>query len=117
MRRIYRLNGKENFRLLFRRGRSIEASLFKIVLKKNVFSHSRFAFIVPKASSKKATVRNRLRRRAKEWIRKNSNILNSSMDLAVIFKKDAATATSAKFYEELGGVFRKIFNGNSREHY
>lgn len=90
-----------DFRSLFLRGRRIQSPFFHLVWQKNGLSCPRFAFVASKAVSKRAVVRNRLRRRAREWYRKRSELFNVPVDVAIIFKKEAVGATRTLFYEEL----------------
>ena len=96
-----RLATTDNFKFLFSRGRRIESPLFRVVWLKNNLPLSRFAFVTSRAVSKRAVIRNRLRRRAKEWYGKQTEFFSAPVDIAVIFKKEAAGATRAEFYAEL----------------
>jgi ribonuclease P protein component len=101
MQSMHRLAAASDFRFLFSRGRRIESPLFRLICLKNSLPFSRFAFVVSRAVSKRAVIRNRLRRRAREWYRKRSELLGAPVDLAVIFKKEAVGATRAALYAEL----------------
>lgn len=101
MQRMQRLAAAGDFQLLFSRGRRLESSLFRLVWRKNDLPCSRFAFVASKTVAKRAVVRNRLRRRAREWYRRRAELFQRPVDLAIIFKKDVARATRALFYEEL----------------
>ena len=104
---IHRLQSAKDFRALFRLGRRRETRLFKLIVLPNRFSYSRFAFIASKIVDKRAVVRNRLRRRCREWIR--VHFLPSSgsgMDIAIFFKKDARTATKKEFYNDLANLLQ-----------
>lgn len=109
MEKTYRLKSPQNFRFIFGRGRRAESAFFKAVFAKNDFNHGRFAFVVPKAVSKSAVMRNTLKRRAREWIRKNERVSCQSADLVLIFKKEAAGLSKNKFYEELEKILGKVF--------
>lgn len=98
-----------DFQLLFSRGRHVESPLFRLAWRKNDLARSRFAFVASKAVAKRAVVRNRLRRRAREWYRRRSELFHAPIDLAVIFKKDAAEATRALLYEELERTTTELF--------
>ncbi|MBI3442573.1 MAG: ribonuclease P protein component [Candidatus Sungbacteria bacterium] len=101
MQRTQRLAAANDFQLLFSRGRRFESALFRLVWRKNDLPCSRFVFVASKAVSKRAVIRNRLRRRVREWYGKQGELFPAPVDLALIFKKDAARATRASFYEEL----------------
>lgn len=52
-------------------------------------------------------MRNRLRRRAREWVRMHGTSLPEPVDIALFFKKEAVRATKKEFYEDLAHVFRQ----------
>ena len=104
--RIYSLTDKDDFRQLFRSGQRLGSGFFRLITRKNSIGHSRFAFITPSSLDKRSTVRNRLRRRAREWIRKNA-VLDKPSDVAVTFKKESLAATKNQFYEELAKIFSR----------
>ena len=64
--------------------------------------------MAPLTVDKRSTVRNKLRRRTREWVRRHINELRRPFDIAIIFKKEAAAATRENFYEELARTFKKI---------
>ena len=99
--RLQRLATRNDFQTLFSRGARVESASFRVIWRKNSLAHSRFAFVASRAVSKHAVVRNRLRRRAREWYRKHLDVIRVPVDLAIIFKKNAKAATRKKFYEEL----------------
>lgn len=102
---IHRLGSAKDFRVLFRLGRRREFRFFKLIYLPNKLSFSRFAFITPKTVDKRAVVRNRLRRRCREWIRKSLIPLPRALDIAITFKKDAHKATRKEFYADLKDLF------------
>ncbi|MBI2640955.1 MAG: ribonuclease P protein component [Candidatus Sungbacteria bacterium] len=108
MNRAYGLRGAKDFRLLFRYGTRVQSPAFQLLWRLNRLSHARLAFIAPKAAVKLAVARNRLRRMAREWVRKNILPLSRPADVAVIFKKGAANVPTEKLYEEFDRVFRKL---------
>lgn len=109
MKKTFRLSKKDDFRVLFKRGRRLESLFFKaIVLPNNGHDHARFAFIAAKTVHKRAVVRNRLRRRTREWIRARSSLPEKPLDAAFIFKKEAVVASRQTFYEDLESLCRRI---------
>lgn len=64
-------------------------------------SHSRFAFVVPRSVDKRAVVRNRLRRRMREFMRIRSSVLNPPQDVVITCRREAAFAEKKAFYEAL----------------
>ncbi len=100
MQRMYRLSRGRDLERLLRRGRRVLSSLFEVIVQKNKGLHARFAFIVPKRVAKRAVIRNKLRRRMREWVRRDQSALSAPYDVAVVCRSGAPAATRAKFYEE-----------------
>jgi len=102
---IHRLQSAKDFRTLFRFGRRRESRLFRTTVLPNNLLFCRFAFIAAKTVDKRAVVRNRLRRRAREWIRIHLLPPPQSVDIALFFKKDSKQASKKEFYEDLKSLF------------
>lgn len=68
---------------------------------------SRFVFVVPKKAVKRSTLRNKIRRRAAEWVRSNRAITMTGHDIVVIFRKPSAEMTRGSFYRLLEELFEK----------
>ena len=111
MRRICRLRRKKDFDTLFRTGRRITFLLFRVVVRRNQEGMLRAAFVTPRTVDKRATVRNRVRRRAREWVRRCPAVLASPLDIAFIFNREAARATRPAFYDALERSMEKIIGG------
>ena len=109
MKRQYRLGLPQNFKILFRKGKRVENPLLRVTILANHLSHARIALITPRAIEKRAVLRNRLRRRTSEWIRRNA-VLGLSLDIAIFFKRDAIGAPRRKLYEELRKIFGEYIN-------
>lgn len=110
MKKIHRLRGKKDFQRIFRGGERLETPFFSFVGRMQALSYGRFVSIVSKQTARSAVVRNRLRRRAREWIRTNSPLLTKSVDLALVIKKDATGLSRQRFYEELENGTKKILS-------
>lgn len=102
------LRGAKDFHILFHSGRKRETKFFKVIALPNRLPFSRCAFIVPKSVDKRAVMRNRLRRRCREWVRKSPILFPLSLDMAITIKKNADTATRKEFYEDLEYLFKNI---------
>ena len=108
MRRNLKLSLKADFKNLFGRGRRVDSQFFRLVYRKNSIGHVRLAFITPRATEKSSVLRNRLRRRAREWARKHKELSGWPIDVAIIFKGEALRASKKIFYEELEKIFIRI---------
>lgn len=67
--KINRLTKKKDFDLVFKRGKSDKSGFLAVRAMENNLSQSRFGFVVGKKVSKKATVRNKIKRRLRASIR------------------------------------------------
>lgn len=104
MKRRNRITGRIFLRRFLNKGVRFESEFFRLVRLPNFWGHARFVFIVPRQLDKRSTVRNRLRRRAREWTRRNISMFRSD-DVVIICKKGAVAASRKQFYEELAKIF------------
>ena len=58
-----RIKKRKDFEIIFRNSKSLKNNLFVLRVAKNNLQISRFGFVVSQKVSKKATVRNKVRRR------------------------------------------------------
>ena len=82
----YRLTDKSEIEKVFKKGRIINSSLFLIRFLSNHLVFSRFTVIVSSKISKKAVIRNRIKRRLKEIIRLNILKIKPGYNFIVIAK-------------------------------
>lgn len=108
MKRIHRLGRGPALDALFARGRRIRTPLFDLVIREYHGGAPRFAFVVPRSVSKRAVVRNRLRRRAREHIRRRMTRISAGRDAALIMHPAAAAATKKDFYGALEKILERL---------
>ena len=107
----HRLQNGREIQWVLRRGRLVSCPIadFRYIQRNTPRAKSRFAFIISRQVAKSSVVRNRIRRRAAEWTRKHLPITTPVVvDGVIIFKKRAAEASRAVFYQEIGPLFKKI---------
>ena len=75
-----RLKKKKYFENIFKRGRSVKEDLLSFKWRPNGLKVSRFGFIVSQKVSKKATVRNKIKRRLREILKLNLPRLEKGID-------------------------------------
>jgi len=107
MKKVHRLREQKDFNRLFRTGRRVHTPFFSFVVGKTDTKETRLACIVSKSTVKSAVVRNRLRRRVKEWFRLRAPRPRDPADIAIIVTKEALRAPRALFYEELEKGIKK----------
>lgn len=82
----YRLTNKSGIEKVFKKGRIINSNLFLIKSHYNQSVFSRFTIIVSSKISKKAVIRNRIKRRLREIIRLNILKIKPGHDFIIIAK-------------------------------
>ena len=111
MKRTHRLGRGKDLNLLFTRGLRFHSPLFHVSVRAEPRSDSgtsRFVFVVPRSVDKRAVVRNRLRRRAREYIRRRMAVLPGASDIAITIKKEAAVVNRRDFYVELQNLLARL---------
>lgn len=76
-----------DFRLVYRRGRSVKSGPFVLCYVGNKIGRSRIGFSISSRAVKLATRRNRIRRLFREAYRRNSARLKSANDLVLVVKR------------------------------
>jgi len=77
---INRLKRKKDFDNLFKKGLGYREDFLYLKVAKNNLGITRFGFIVGKKFSSKATIRNKIKRRLREIIRKKLNYIQKGVD-------------------------------------
>ncbi|MEK7082523.1 MAG: ribonuclease P protein component [Patescibacteria group bacterium] len=108
MKDLCRLRSSKDIERVVRHGRKKDSVFFRLASAPNDCGCLCLALVVPRAADKRATVRNRLRRRAREWVQREQNLLRTPADAVLVFKKQAASAPRKEFYKELALIFRAL---------
>lgn len=101
----YRLRLKNDFDKLFKEGRFASQSFLTLGFVKNRLDNSRFAVIVAKKVSKKAVVRNSIKRKIMEIIRLDLQQIKFGFDLVFIVKPEI----QGKKYKEIEAITADLF--------
>ncbi len=91
-----------------RSGRRVSSHFFQLAVRPNTLLDSRLVFVVGRAVDKRAVVRNRLRRRAAEYIRTHLADIPAHCDIAVIIRKEAAAGRRSDFYDALKQILSRV---------
>lgn len=86
MSRTYRIKEGSDFEKLFTRGSRVHLPTLSLVFSRNVRSDTRYAVVVGLAVTKRATIRNRLRRQLSEYLRRTLPEIVSGYDCAFIVR-------------------------------
>lgn len=105
--KLHRLTADKDFTKVFKGGRSFHGDGISIRVAPNQVGESRFAFVVSAKVSKKAVVRNRLRRRMREAVRKMLGGVVKGRDIVVMTKPQAAELTFDEVSRTLESLLKK----------
>ncbi|MCF6465982.1 ribonuclease P protein component [Clostridium sp. Cult2] len=87
MNKEYRLRNNEDFKKVYKRGKNYWNRNLVLYKMKNGLNYSRVGFTVSKKIGN-SVVRNRVKRRLKEILRKNFNMVRKEYDIIIIPKKN-----------------------------
>lgn len=102
----HRLAKQNDFRKVFARGKKIASQFFVVYFLKTDLKNPRVAVIVSNKISKQAVVRNKLKRRMREIVKKNLKKL--AHDIIVSAKPAALNQKYLKLSEDLASSLEKI---------
>ena len=85
----FRFHSRGGVRYVYQHGKTVRSSKMSLVFCDNARKYTRFAVVVSKKVEKSAVLRNRIRRRVYEIIRKNLDKIPKERDyIVVIFSRD-----------------------------
>lgn len=82
---VNRLRKTKEFDLVFKEGKSFYSDYFGLKIKENTLGVNRFGLIVSAKVSKKAVIRNRLKREIRNIIKNEKGALKVGFDCVLIF--------------------------------
>ncbi len=104
-----RLKKSKDFEQVFKKGRFFKENFLSLKVVPNSFKNSRFGFVVSQKVSKKAVIRNKIKR----WLRaaillriKKIEITQKPMDIIIIVN----SGSKIKNFQEIKETINKIFN-------
>lgn len=99
--KLYRLKKKSNFERLLKNGKSQSGRLLAIKFIDSLGEGNRFGFLAPKKSFKKATQRNKVRRKLREQFRQKLSIIKPGVDIIVIAKPGIESQKSTEIGKQI----------------
>lgn len=102
-----RISLKRDFERIFANGKSFQGRLFRFKFIKNTLKLNRFAVVVSSKVSKKAVLRNKIRRRAWSVISVLDKSLSGSFDVVLVSLTDAARANFTDIKNEINFFVNK----------
>jgi ribonuclease P protein component len=100
-----RLKRKKDFQKVLKKGKGLKEDFLVLKMVRNDLPFSRFGFIVGTKISKKAVLRNKLRRRIRELVRKKIEKIEKGYDIVFI----AQPGLEKRDFRELKEILNKIF--------
>lgn len=100
-----RLKKKKDFERVFKEGQGFKEDFLFLKVVKNNLKISRLGFVVSKNFSKKATLRNKIKRRLRELVRINLSKIKKGIDGALV----AQPGLETKDFWEIEEVINKLF--------
>lgn len=105
--RRLRLSRGSEFNKIYKFGKSAYGENVLCRANTNKLQHSKFAVIVSKKISKKAVIRNRIKRRINEIIRKNWQTVPVGYNIVVIAKTDSSKLNNLKLQQDVFSCIEK----------
>lgn len=103
-----RLKKKKDFDKVFKKGKTIAGKLIFLKYLKNKLKINRFGFVVSLKLSKKAVIRNKLRRQLREVTRKKLPNIRPGLDIIIIAKPEIINKDYQDIKDELEDLFKSI---------
>ena len=100
-----RLKRKKDFKLILKEGKRFKEDFLILKLVKNNLEKSRFSFIISQKVSKKATTRNKIKRRLSEIVRLKLKKIKKGIDVILI----ACPGLEEKDFWEIEESLDKLF--------
>jgi ribonuclease P protein component len=100
-----RLKRKKDFQKVLKNGKGLKEDLLVLKMVKNNLLQSRFGFIVGTKVSKKAVLRNKLKRRLRELVREKIEKIKEGFDIVFI----AQPGLEKRDFWQLKDILNKIF--------
>lgn len=102
-----RLKNKKDFERIFKLGKSYKEDFLYLKLIKNNLKNSRFGFIVSSKVSKKAVIRNQIRRRLRELVRIMLPEIKKKIDAVIIIKPNLKIIDFWELEKKIKKLFKK----------
>ena len=105
--KINRLKKKQEIEKVFGEGKRFKEDFLILKITRNTLSQTRFGFIVPQKVSKKATLRNKIKRRLREIVGKKGGKFKKGLDVLLIACPGLETKDFWEIDETLNNLFKK----------
>ena len=105
--RKYKLKKDSDFKKVFKQGKYYQEDFIRIRVIKNDLEVNRFGFIIGLKISKKATQRNKIKRKLEEIIRLNLKQIKLGFDIVVLVSPEIIEKNYQEIEKTLINLFKK----------
>lgn len=112
--RTRRIAKEKDFNTILGRGRFVATPFFLLKYTNNDLAYDRYGFVVSKKVSKKATERNKAKRRLRAIAQKNPYTAAHGRDMVFVVKKEIVHAPFNAIQEAALAAFKKITTSSPR---
>ena len=102
-----RLKRTADFKKIFRYGKSFRGETAEMRFLPNDLAVCRFGFITGLSVSKKATIRNKIRRRLTEVVKTLATSINNNFDILIVAKAKAVGKSREETLKDVQNIFKK----------
>jgi ribonuclease P protein component len=102
-----RLQKEKDIERVYKKGKGFKEDFLILKTVKNDLTQSRFGFIVSQKVSKKAAVRNKVKRRLREIIKKYIEVIEPGFDILIITRSGAAEKSFLEIEKTLTKLFKR----------
>ena len=103
--KINRLKKKKDLEKVFKKGKGVKEGLLILKTVKNNLNNSRFGFVVSRKVSKKASLRNKVKRRLRDLVKERLKKIKRGKDNLLI----ALPGLERKSFKEIEETINKLF--------
>ena len=104
---VITLRNKKDFDRIFKQKKVFGNKHFTLLYRKNGLEENRYAFVVSKKVSKKAVVRNKIRRRLKNYMILQKDLINPGYDMVFLTKPGISEVDYATMTRSVDHLFYK----------
>jgi ribonuclease P protein component len=104
--RKYCLKKRQDFNNVLRNKKSLIGKLIFLKFIKNHLNNSRFGFVVSLKISKRAVIRNKIKRQLREIVRENLLNIKSGFDIVIIAKPEIVDKNYQNIKNDLENLFK-----------
>lgn len=106
--RCNRLKENKDFKGIFKKGKGLKEKFLFVKIKNNGMDLNRFGFIVSKKVSKKAVIRNKIKRRLREIIKARIAKMKQGYDIIILVYPEIKEKSFLEIENIVDKIFKKV---------